>query len=250
MYRGIYIGGHDLRDYGAKLQTDYAISGYDVTNTVNQGFNRSNVLLLRQSFAPLHISLPLDFYGKDKTETMAQLAAFAASLTGTFEVDLGDGYQYTCILEELGATAWISDEVCSVDVSMSGFRHTDPLHIESTGWTLRLANPSTWERVACKITIHDIQLRSGGGTVYVSLFQGDNSNDFLQYKIDPSMLDGALSDTLVLDGLTMHNTYKGGPIPAGKMAWTDYPYLLPGRCMIVVRNANCKIDVDFTPTYL
>ena len=64
------------------------------------------------------------------------------------------------------------------------------------------------------------------------------------------MLDGALSDTLVLDGLTMHNTYKGGPIPAGKMAWTDYPYLLPGRCMIVVRNANCKIDVDFTPTYL
>ena len=42
MYRGIYIGGHDIREYGAKLQTDYAVSGYDVTNTVNQGFNRSN----------------------------------------------------------------------------------------------------------------------------------------------------------------------------------------------------------------
>ena len=69
MYRGIYIGGHDIREYGAKLQTDYAVSGYDVTNTVNQGFNPSNVLLLRQSFAPLHISLPLDFYGNDKTVT-------------------------------------------------------------------------------------------------------------------------------------------------------------------------------------
>ena len=52
MYRGIYIGGHDIREYGAKLQTDYAISGYDVTNTVNQGFNRSNVLLLPASHLP------------------------------------------------------------------------------------------------------------------------------------------------------------------------------------------------------
>ena len=251
MYRGIYIGGHDIREYGARLQTDYSITGYEITNTTSQGPNRSNVLLLRQSFAPLHITLPLDFYGGSKAETMARLSAFSAVLAGTVEVDLGDGYQYTCILDEIGETSWINDEICSVDVTLSGYRHTEPMHIESNGFYAAFYNPGTWPCNACKITIYNIRPRGDGETLKIDLRQGsDINNDYLLYKVDQSLLTGSLTDELVLDGITMHNSYMGAPIPAGNMQWTDYPFIMPDRNFVVVSGViNCKVKIDFTPVY-
>lgn len=240
----IYINNHDIREYGAKLQTNYAISGYDVTNATNQGPNRSSVLLLRQSFAPLHITLPLDFYGADKRQTMERLAAFSALLTGKFEVDLGDGYQYTCILDEIGPTAWISDEICSVDVSMSGFRHTDPLTVTGTN-QVTVYNPGTWPETWCKITISDIIPQSG---VPVTV-RVQSADDTLSYTLSTT---GATAGTMILDGINMQNKLPGGVSSSGLLQWSEYPRLAPGANTVTVTGPlrDVYITVEFTPTYL
>ena len=244
MYRGVYINNHDIREYGAKLQTDYAISGYDVANATNQGPNRSSVLLLRQSFAPLHITLPLDFYGDSKAETMTQLSAFSALLTGKFEVDLGDGYQYTCILDELGPTAWINDEICSVDVSMSGFRHTDPLTVTGTN-QVTVYNPGTWLESGCKITI-GIIIPDSGTPVVVKVQRADKA---LLYTLKTT---GRTTGTLVLDGVGMQNKLPGNQTDADVMQWKDYPSLAPGENTITVSGPlkDVTVTVEFIPMYL
>ena len=239
MHRGVYINNHDIGEFGAKLQMDYAITGCDVTNATNQGPNRSSVLLLRQSFAPLHITLPLDFYGSGKQQTMARLSAFSALLTGKFEVDLGDGYQYTCILDEIGPTAWICDDICSVDVALSGLRHTAPMTIIGTS-PLTLYNPGTWPQTACKITIGSMI----GETQKVKIA---HSNDDISYTFD-----SPIAGRLVLDGINMENRLWGKPIKAGTMEWVDYPWLAPGENTISAGELSKTgtIRVDFTPTYL
>ena len=247
MYRGVYINNHDIREYGTKLQTDYAISGYDVTNATNQGPNRSSVLLLRQSFTPLHITLPLDFYGVDKRQTTERLAAFSALLTGKFEVDLGDGYQYTCILDEIGPTAWVNDEICSVDVSMSGFRHTDPLTVTGTN-QVTVYNPGTWPETGCKITISNIVPNIVIGRPIIVKIQRI-VGDALLYTLETT---AGTTGTMVLDGIGMQNKLPGKPTATDIMQWLDYPSLAPDENTITVSGPakDVTVTVEFTPMYL
>ena len=247
MHRGIYIGGHDIQEFGAKLQTDYAIGGGEIENITNRGEGRSSTLLLRQNREPLTITLPLDIYGGDKRETMDHLTGIMELLTDSFEVDLSDGYAYTCTLSEVGETAWISDEICSVDISMSGFKHRDPLRVSGVT-PLRLYNSGTWPRTDCKLTIRALSVVTSTPVV---ITLSNASGVYLKWTLDTS--SGAFTGgDLVLDGQLMRNLYNGGNILAGTMAWTDYPYLLPGESTLNVTGGASALPavVEFTPTFL
>lgn len=247
MHRGIYINQHDIREYGAKLQMDYAISGGEIENITNRGAGRSSTLLLRQSREPLEITLPLDIYGKDKRETMDHLTGIMALLTGTCEVDLSDGYAYTCTCKEIGATAWINDEICSVDITLSGFKHGVPMQVSGTA-PLRVHNPGTWPKTDCKLTIRALSIQPGIPAV---IALSNASGTYLKWTLNAS--DGSYTGgDLVLDGQEMRNHYNGGNLRAGTMRWTDYPYLLPGDNTLSVTSgtASVSVVVEFTPAFL
>ena len=90
MHRGIYIGGHDIQEFGAKLQTDYAIGGGEIENITNRGEGRSSTLLLRQNREPLTIRW--SFQRRDDR---------AAVLGIEFPPDLAEA----CLLEQDGRDA-------------------------------------------------------------------------------------------------------------------------------------------------
>lgn len=245
--RQIYINDRSLNEFGAKLATDYGITGYEITNAYHQGPDRSNLLLLRQTRAPLTITLPLDFYGADKVETMSNISAFTAQCRGLVEIDLSDGFSYTCLLDEIGGTSWLNDEICSVDVSFLGIRHGESLHFAGST-PLTILRTDTWPLNDCKITIKQLAVTSNTPVV---ITLSNEAGIYLDWRIDVS--SGIFSGgDLVLDGIEKRNLYNGGNIPPGTMTWTDYPYLCPGRNTLQVSGGvtSAQLELDYTQTYL
>lgn len=244
----IYIGGRDLSEFQAKLMTDYAISGYTITNAYNQGPDRSSFVLFRQTHGLLSITLPLDFYGDSKAEVMECLSAFNAQCEGVVELNLSDGFSYTCMLEEPGETQWLCDTWCTVDYRFVGIRHKEALTVtEQT--PVHIQNSGTWPRNDCIITLKNLIPVTN---VPVILTISDGNTVFLTWKIETAGGQYAACSDLVLDGVNKRNLWGGGNVPTGTMTWTDYPYLLPGENVIALSGGctTAGIVVDYTPAYL
>ena len=244
----VYINGHDLSEFQAKLERDYAMGGCQVENSLNQGPSRSTLLLLRQNFAPLTIRLPLNFYAKTKACTMAHMAAFNALCQGPVELDLSDGFVYHCVLTEIGETAWLGDTFCAADYTFSGIRHKQTATVESAA-PIHLVNDGTFPKSDCVITVKNLQC-TASVPVIISLSDGETT--FLTWKIDTSGGLYQAGGDLVLDGVHKQNRYNGGNIPTGTMAWTDYPYLKPGTNTLSIGGGltQANMQVQYAPAYL
>lgn len=244
----IYINGHDLSEFGAKLETDYAISGHEITNDYYQGPDRSSFLLLRQSHGLLKITLPLDFSGDSKQEVMHCLTSFHGHCAGVIELDLQDGFSYTCMLEEAGETHWLSDTWCTADYQFVGIRHGAPVTAAAHG-ALHLHNPGSWPRNDCVITVNNLKSTSD---TPVSITLSDGNTTFLTWKLDCASGYFLAGGNLVLDGVKKRILYRDGGTAARAISFIDYPYLKPGRNTISVSGAvtHTGIIVDFTPAYL
>ena len=244
----IYIGGHDLSEFHAKLESDYAISGCEIENHLNQGPSRSSLLLLRQNVGALTIRLPLNFYAGSKRETMAHMARFNALCQGTVELDLSDGFSYTCVLTEIGETAWLGDCFCAADYTFSGIRHGQSVTAEGPA-PLRLENSATFPKTDCVITVTGFQCTA---STPVILTISDGSRTFLTWKLDTGSGKYAASGDLVLDGVNKQNLYRGGNIPTGTLAFTDYPYLKPGQNTIGISGGltAARLRVSYAPAYV
>lgn len=244
----IYINGRDLSEFRAKLETDYSITGCELDNSYNQGALRSGFLLLRQAPKPLSIVLPINIYGADKRETMEHLADLNGACAGVVELDLSDGFAYTCMLEEVRGTTWLSDAWCTADYCFIGIRHKDPVAVSGPA-PVHLHNSGTWPRNDCTITIKNFKVKSSAPVV-ISLTNGEKT--VLTWKINTSGGLYQAGGDLVLDGARKRNQYNGGNIPTGTMTWTDYPYLSPGKNTVGISGGLTKADivVEYTPAYL
>lgn len=244
---GVFVNGHALSEFGAKLVTNYPLSGYEIANTYHQGIDRNSFVLFRQTHGLLSITLPLDFYGSSKMDTMEKMTAFASQCEGQVELNLSDGFAYTCMLEEIGATSWANDEICSVDYSFIGIKHKPPIYI-SGATPLLLYNAATWPRNDCRIIIKNFKITTDTPVV-ISL--SHDGSTYLSWQIDTSSGLYAGGD-LVLDGIDKRNLYNAGNVPSNTMVWTDYPYLMPGKNIITVSGALTTADVElyYIPTYL
>lgn len=244
----IFINGHDLSEFQAKLESDYAISGCEIENHLNQGPSRSSVLLLRQNIGTLSIRLPLNFYAESKAETMAHMARLNALCQGTVELNLSDGFSYTCVLAEIGETAWLGDCFCAVDYTFSGIRHGAPVTLEGDA-PMRLENAATFPKCDCVITVKNFKLISSTPVV-LSISDGETA--FLSWKIDTSGGLYHAGGALILDGMEKRNRYRGGNIPTGTMSFTDYPYLKPGKNTISIGGGltSAELRLDYVPAYV
>lgn len=244
MQHGIYINNHSLCEFGAKLQTDYHITGSDITNTTNLGPDRSSILLLRQSRGPLTITLPIDFYGTSKRRVMQNMTALAQQMQGVFEVDLSDGFVYSCMLAEVGETAWSCDELCSVDFVMKGFRYGEAVNVSGKS-PLIVHDFGTWPKSDCCITLTRFT-----ASAPVTITLRNEAGNKQQWFITPE--NGIYTGgSLVLDGIKKRNLYNSGGIPLGTMRWTDYPYIEPGiNYLTVAGGTYSSAAVVFSPAFL
>ncbi len=244
----IYINNHDLSEFGAKLATNYSISGYEVTNSYNQGVNRNSFMLFRQTYGLLTLKLPLDFSGSSKAQTMERIARFHAMCSGNVEINLSDGFSYSCMLTKASETQWLNDEHCTIDYTFTGIRHKEPVSVAQPS-PLRLYNAGTWPRNDCIITIKDLVLQPTDVLVIISIY--GRELPIQTWRITPKIGRYTGGD-LVLDGINKRNLYNGGNIPTGTMVWTDYPYLQPGVNVIAVDGAisSADLQVEYIPAYL
>ena len=244
----IYINGHDLSEFSAKLETNYTITSRTPENSYNPGALRSGFTLLRQAPGLHAITLPLNIYGKNKRVTTDRLAALDAACAGVVELDLSDGFSYTCMLEEVRGNTWLSDEWCTADYCFLGMRHKAPLAVSGPS-PVRLRNPGTWPRCDCTVTVKSFKVKTSAPVV-LALYNAEKA--VLTWKIDTTGGLYKAGGDLVLDGVQKRNQYNGGNIPTGTMVWTDYPYISPGENTVEISGGltAAEIVVDFAPAYL
>ena len=213
---GVFVGGRDLMEFSAKLQTGYTMGASAVETETLQGRDRGSQILLSQRFGPTEIVLPLEFWGRDRQDTVWKWTDFCRTVSGETELDLGDGFQYTCTVTDLGEPVWLSDSWLSADVTLRGFRRLPRVRLrpeELGDGTVRCAG--TFPRTGCVITVPADRL-AGAESVEVRL--GDRL----------WRLEGPFSGDLVLDGENLAFTLGGVPV-ADKLTWDAFPFLTPGE---------------------
>lgn len=240
---GITLGGHDLSEFSAKLQTGYTMGAPALSTATFQGKSRSTLLLLDQTFGPLEIILPLEFWGKSRQDTVSQWTRFLQAASGKVRLDLGDGYEYAVCATDLGKPVFLTDECFTVDVTFQGFRQGPEIVLSTqTDLGSSVFCPSTFPRTDCKITFPKALL---GGAKQVAVTLGANS----------WYLKTAFTGTqdLVLDGVNKIFLLGGNNVTA-QMTWEDFPYLVPGENLIAVYintiGVTRGVELAFRPTYL
>lgn len=240
---GITIGGHDLSEFSAKLLSSYTMGACGVEGATFQGRNRSSLLLLDQRFSPMEIVLPLEFWGLNRQDTVAKWTSFCQAASGSVILDLGDGYEYACTLQDLGKPAFISDGYLTVDVTFLGFRQKPEVVISTeTEIGATITCDSTFPRTDCIVTMPQALLR---GASRVSLELGDNSWYLAR--------EFTANEDLVLDGVNKI-FLLGGKNVTGEMTWEDFPYLTPGENHVGIYintiGVTRGVEIRYRPTYL
>ncbi len=243
MTGGINIAGCDLREFSARLQTGYTMGACQLTTDTFQGTDRSSLLLLCQSCGTMELVLPLEFLGTDRRETVAGWSRFCQAVQGAFDMDLGDGYLYHCVVTDLGRPAWIAEGWLTTDVTLQALRQLSEVTISTRSTAdASVYCSSTYPKTDCVITISGAVLT---GAEQVSVVLGENS----------WYLNTAFSGTadLILDGVNKRFLLDGENV-AARMDWQDFPYLVPGENpMVVAVNAigiTNGVTIAYRPTFL
>lgn len=240
----VYLAGQPLSAYGARLRQNYTISGYPTSPTVSQGKNDSRFFLLDRENGLLTVTLPLDFYGENVREIAQNMAKLRGLCQEMLELDLGDGFRYRLILTGAGELEWTGDVLCSQTLTLQGMRLGDPITVSGTP-TLRLYNPGSWPKTACRLTI--LGFLPSASEAYIRLWHGVES--YLTWRISKHI--AFTGGRLVLDGIDKTNSYGGEPLPPGSMFWTEYPFLKPGENRLLT--SGCDLTgarVEWEPAYL
>ena len=240
---GVTVNGTDLSAYSCKLQSACGFGACQVDSETFQGKNRSTLLLLDQTFGPLEITLPLEFWGSSRRDTADKWTAFCQALTGRVELDPGDGYVYACVASDLGTPAWITDQWLQADVTLRGFRQRPEVTVSAeTDIGALIYCQSTFPRTDCVITLPPTILT---GASMVSVRLGDN-----QWLLRRNFTG---AHTLVLDGVYKRFLLSGENV-TGEMEWEDFPYLVPGENPIGVFidsvGVTRGVELKYRPTFL
>lgn len=240
---GITVNGHDLSEFSAKLLTAYRLGACEITSDTFQGTSRSTMLLLSQTYGTMEVVLPLEFWGTSRADTVACWSRFCGAVTGTVELDLGDGFLYACCVTDLGDPQWISDGWMSVDVTFRGLRQKPQVTISAAstiGAAIQCA--STFPRTDCTITIPKALL---AGATQAQVVLGQN-----KWLLNMNFSSEA---ELVLDGVNKVFLLNGENVTA-QMDWEDFPYLVPGENPIGVYintlGVTQGIELTYRPTFL
>ncbi len=216
-----------ISKYGAKLRTDYSVSGSALTTTYQKPKSGNTFFVINQTIGLKTITLPFDLYGRSPSDTRRKLSSLdALAASGEVELSLPDGMLYTAVLQTIAQPTAITDRILSCSHTFLGIQHDAKVRLTiDTGciW----AN-GTLPHMDCVLSV----------TV------GTDTEEYPFAGV--TFFDVKKGDRLVLDGMTKRVLVNGAP-GAQKCNLVEFPYLSPGRNIIDCPDA---VTVEYYPSYL
>lgn len=246
----VTVGGRDLAEFGAKMQSWPEITACDMDTGIFQGAGRNTMHLLQQRRGARRFTCRIDFYGQSPREWAANISAFSA-LVGdeAVEIDIGDGYLYQSILLAESAPIVSGEVVATVEYQFQVVRHWEERTFQivtTLGGDTAFDCQSNIRQTDCAI-----KLSADGNLAQASGFRLVLNGTSWTY------LD-VISGTTILDGIRKTYTMAKKSIST-KLIWTDFPYLVPGKNTISIWNETAsgegsriytEVEITYIPTFL
>jgi hypothetical protein len=246
----VTVGGRDLAEFGAKMQSWPEITACDMDTGIFQGAGRNTMHLLQQRRGARRFVCRIDFYGQTPREWTANISAFSALVgAGELEIDIGDGYLYQAILLAEGAPAVTGEIVATVEYQFQAVRHwpAEQLQISvAAASSTTLICHSNYPLTDCRV---ELPLTSALSNLNgILLIINDKSWAYPQKP----------TGNIVLDGIRKVYT-MGSTIISTTLRWTDFPALRPGKNEISLYEelssgeggrVDTPVHIRYTPTFL
>lgn len=216
-----------ISKYGAKLRSDYSVSGSAITSYYQHPRNGGALLVFGRDIGLKTLTLTFDICGKSPSDMMRNLSAlYALAASGKVEIGLPEGFCYSAVLESIETPETITSCSLSCSCTFSGIQHEDMIRMVTNDGYI-FAN-GTMPRMDCV-------LKTAVGAAA-------NSYNFAGVTFT-SVKAG---DVLVLDGITKRVLVNGAP-GAQKCNLIEFPYLVPGSNYIICPDT---VTVEYYPAYL
>lgn len=211
-----------LAEHGARIKSDYTVSGVPLNTHYHQGIRQSGFILHGQEPGLKTIELTVVFFGKSRPEIDRRKSLFDGALTGKNELCL-DGYFYTVFCSSIGGSLYQGDGLCESIYQFTGYKHGRLKKV--TGNTLYCE--STLPHTDCRVSV-TVSRASGsyrmGGVTFRNVKAGER---------------------LVTDGIDKRILINGSPA-ADRAEWLRFPTLAPGKNIIL---CDDTVTVEYYPAY-
>lgn len=220
----VLIDGVDIEnEMGARLKSEYTVTGLPITNEYIQGRNRTEFNLLSSVWTLKEITLPLVIHGKNHAEISRKKTELVRICFGKKELFLPDGFFYTAMLTGAGDIVWNGPFLGEFSLIFLGMQHG--ALITTSGHTVYCE--STISQTDCILT----------ATV---------STAADTYQLGEALFtDVNAGDVLTMDGIHKRVLVNGAP-GALKCQWLHFPFLVPGENQITCPD---DVTVSYYPCY-
>lgn len=243
-YNDVTLNGDPLQNYGALSLLDYSIGETPLEVDSFTGKNRTTTRLLDVRFLARQIELGLVFYGATLREAKLQRSRFNGAIFGDFTIYIpDDGFYYHCYPDSFGEEKLVGigdgEAAISARIRCHGFRQDSARQVVLQRGDV-LYCPSTMPRTDCKLTVtstHTTTRYFFGGGIFQDVTSGD---------------------VLLFDGIA-GKIQKNGADYAGKVTWTNFPFLRPGENTVYAYDYESiqpeipysdAVTVEYSPTYI
>lgn len=220
----MFINGRQIGIYNAKLEADFSVGSMSISNTIQQGRNRTSFILTAQTYGMKALVLPIFFECESAHELSASKSAFDAACTGTVELYLPDGFFYSAVLQSADALELVGETCGRATYSFKGIQH-DALRTVAGN---ELLVHGTAPQMDARLTV----------------IVGTSGAD---YRLAGAVFDTVTAgDVLCFDGLNSVIT-RNGINAADECTFLSFPRLVPG---VNVIDCADTVTVEYYPVYM
>ena len=216
------IDERTLAEYGARLKSDYVVSGVPINTHYHQGIRQSGFILHSQEPGLKTIELTVVFFGESRPEIDRRKSLFDGALVGKIELCL-DGFFYTVFANSIGNNVYQGDCLCESAYQFTGYKHGRLKKVRGN----TLYCESTLPHTDCSVS------------VTVSRAAGSYRMGEVTFR------NVKAGERLVSDGIDKRMLINGAPA-ADRAEWLRFPALVPGKNVIL---CDDTVTVEYYPVY-
>lgn len=202
----MYLNNINLEHYNGNLQMSYKYTPPAPVNEYYQGYRSSNFNLLFTNYGLGELSLPIVFIGDSRRHVTEYKSMFERDAFGQVEIDMEDGYEYSCFLDSIGDMQYQGEQIIECEYKFKCIRH----------WPLEISQGNS---VFCKSTLPNTNC----------ILSATVSTAGSNYQVGPVTFDNVTAgQQITVDGITKRILINGVS-NAASAHWMNFPSLVPGE---------------------
>lgn len=222
-----FINGLNNEQFSCALLDGWSVGASELSNSIQQGRNRTSYRLLASVFGRKPIAFTLVFSGASRNAVSLAISQFATQLYGKFELQWADGFEYSCTLDSIGNPVWYGFTglvLAQVEYSLHGIQH-GPMKTITVPVGGTLICESTMPKTDCIV-------EATAGTAGTYQLAGATFSSV------------QVGNVLTVDGINCRFLLNGAPTTA---TFSSFPQLVPGANVF---SAPDPVTVSYYPSYL